>query len=119
MYQVTVNGHVHGFFFNRDEAIQEANHLIMEEHVYAKVEFNGGQDVSLIKACTQKSSTAFDTIHATMRKAKSKKTMSPVKIIRGGKEYTVPVAMLGKNGEMKKGVREIVNAYFKRVAQDS
>jgi hypothetical protein len=118
MYEVQDDkGRSYGFFFNRDTAMLEANRLIMNEHVYAKVMFNGGQDVALIKACTQKNvTTAFDSLK-TMQRAKSKKMMSPVKVIRGEKEYTIPVAMLDKDGKLKASVPDLVNAYFKAAAK--
>lgn len=113
MYQVTdINGRSYGFFFNREAALQEANRLIMDKHVYVKVEFNGGQDVELIKASVQKNvTTAFDSLR-TMQRAKSKKMMSPVKVIRGEKEYTIPVAMLDRDGKLKASVPAVVDAYF-------
>ena len=117
MYEVQdINGKSYGFFFNRETALQEVNRLIMDKHVYAKVMFNGGQDVELIKASVQKNvTTAFDSLR-TMQRAKSKKMMSPVKVIRNGKQYTVPVTMLDKEGTFKASVPELVNAYFEAVA---
>lgn len=117
-YQVTdIDGKVYAETFRREDAYKKAVELA-EQKIYCKIQNINGQSAALEKACHQAhAGTAFDSFKTTMREAQRKKSMRPVVIQRGEHKYTVPVAMLNKDGSLKASVKKLVNAYFEAVSK--
>ena len=47
-----------------------------------------------------------------------RREVSPCRVIRDGKEYTIPAEMINDQGALKVGVRRIVNAYFAALKEE-
>lgn len=46
----------------------------------------------------------------------SRREVSPCKVTRGDKTYTIPPEMISDKGALKEGVKKIVDGYFAAVA---
>lgn len=116
-YQVVdTKGKVYAETFRREEAYKKAVELA-DQKVYTKIQSINGQTAELEKACHQAhaTTTAFDSFSDMIHRARTKKEMRPLVIEKFGHKYTVPVTMLTSKGELKKGVKRIVDAYFEAV----
>lgn len=116
-YQVTdTEGKVYAETFRREDAYKKAIELA-EKKIYCKIQNINGQTAELEKACHQAhaTTTAFDSFGDMIHRAHTKKEMRPLIIEKLGHKYIVPVQMLTNKGELKKGVKKIVDAYFAKV----
>lgn len=118
-YQVVdTQGKVYAETFRREEAYKKATELASQK-VYTKIQSINGQSAALEKACHQAhaTTTAFDSFSDMIHRARTKKEMRPLVIEKLGHKYVVPVQMLTSKGELKKGVKRIVDEYFASVAK--
>lgn len=117
-YQVIDNrGKIYAETFTREEALGVAKELAAKK-IYPRIQRTNGQTAAIEQASHQcLTGMAFDSFKTTMREAQQKKNMRPVVIQRGEHKYTVPVAMLNKDGSLKASVTKLVNAYFDAVSK--
>lgn len=112
---VKFNGEIISEHLNRQAAYNAMMDAI-DRKIPCHIEATCGQSTELAKACKQKAARkayAFDALRGQRKEMKP----SPMKVIRDGYAYTVPVEMLKNDGSgLKKSAIKVINNYFSMIS---